>query len=178
MEDGVRRIIVGVDGSVGSLRALRRGVAEARLTGATVYGVLAWMPPGGEAIDRRAPSPHLRRYWERSAWEQLQHAWEEAFGGFPSDVDVRLLVARGNPGRVLVGLADKETDLLVIGAGSRNVFRRAVTASVSRYCTARAGCAVLAVPPSPLARKLDGGLMLRGIRRRRAVDELVSHSEV
>jgi nucleotide-binding universal stress UspA family protein len=172
VEDGVRRIIVGVDGSVGSLRALRRGVAEARLTGATVYAVLAWTPPGGELIDRRAPSAHLRRFWERSAWEELQKAWTEALGGYPADVSVRLMIARGNPGHVLVTLADEETDLLVVGAGSRNPVRRALGGSVSRYCTARARCSVLAVPPSPLARKL-----LTGTRRRRAVDELVGHAE-
>lgn len=174
MDNCVRRVIVGVDGSVGSLQALRRGVSEARLREATVYTVLAWTPPGGEAIDRRTPNAHLRRFWEKTAWGQLQTAWEQALGGFPSDVDVRMLVARGTPGRVLVSLADDETDLLVIGAGRRSRLRRAVISSVARYCTARARCPVLAVPPSPMACQLETGVLPRILRRRRAVAGLVN----
>jgi nucleotide-binding universal stress UspA family protein len=171
----VRRIIVGVDGSVGSLRALRRGVDEARSRGAVVYTVLAWTPPGGEMVDRRAPDALLCNYWQRTAWERLRAAWNDAIGGFPSDVDTRLLIVRGAPGPELVRLADDENDLLVVGAGRRSRLRRAFAASVARYCTARASCPVLVVPPSPLAGRLENGIIPRILRRRRAVAELVSH---
>jgi hypothetical protein len=89
-------------------------------------------------------------------------------------VEVRLLVARGAPGRALVSLAADENDLLVIGAGRRSPLRRAFVASVARHCAARACCPVLVVPPSPLAR-LEPGVLSRIVRRRRAADELVSH---
>ncbi|HEV7976916.1 universal stress protein [Amycolatopsis sp.] len=154
MDDCVQRVIVGVDGSVGSLRALRRGLAEARLRGSVLYAVLAWTPPGGEIADRRSPSAHLRPLWERSAWERLQKACGDALGGFPPDVKIRLLVARGTPRRALAALADHETDLLVVGAGRRNPVRRVFAGSVARYCAAHACCPVLVVPPSPLPRRM------------------------
>lgn len=173
MDDCVGRVIVGVSGSVGSLQALRRGVGEARLGAIPLYAVFAWTPPGGEAAARRPVDPRLLAFWEGAAWGLLQTAWDEALGGYPSDVDVRLLVARGTPGRVLVNLADDEKDLLVIGAGSRNPLRRALVPSVSRYCVAHAPCPVLAVPPSPLARQLAHGVLPGVFRRRRAVAQLV-----
>ena len=39
---GVRRIVVGVDGSAGSRRALRRAAEEARAHGASIEVVTAW----------------------------------------------------------------------------------------------------------------------------------------
>ncbi|MFD9480493.1 universal stress protein [Streptomyces nojiriensis] len=46
-------------------------------------------------------------------------------------------------------------DLLVVGTGSRTVWRRLVRPSVARYCVAHAACPVLAVPPSPLQAELE-----------------------
>ena len=43
-------IVVGVDGSPGSLQALRWAVAEARLRGASLRLVHAWMVPLLEAM--------------------------------------------------------------------------------------------------------------------------------
>jgi hypothetical protein len=40
------RVVVGVSGSLGSLTALCRAAAEARLRGASLWPVLAWEPPG------------------------------------------------------------------------------------------------------------------------------------
>ncbi|KAA2250997.1 universal stress protein [Solihabitans fulvus] len=150
----MRRIVVGVDGGPNSLQALRRAVEEARSRGALVESVLAWTAPGGELVDRRSPSPHLRQLWTADAQERLRTAWDEALGGPPADLAVRLTVARGPAGWVLVAIADREDDLLVVGSGCRGLLRRALHTSVSRYCVARAGCPVLAVPPSRLARQL------------------------
>lgn len=169
--DSGRRVIVGVDGSVGSLRALRRAVAEARLRDAVVYSVFAWVPPGGEGMNRRVPCPpSLTRAWRDDATQRLTTAWEEALGGVPSDLEVWLLAVRGRAGDVLVGLADRPDDLLVVGAGRRGVLRRMVSGSVTRYCVARAGCGVLAVPPSPLEREVQ-----HTFARRRILRELTDH---
>lgn len=51
------RVVVGVSGSLGSLTALCRAAAEARLRGASLWPVLAWEPPGGELAARRSPPP-------------------------------------------------------------------------------------------------------------------------
>ena len=144
-------VVVGVSGSLGSITALCRAAGEARRRGAELWPVLAWSPPGGELSARRFPPPHdLLDEWQRLARERLLTALDEAFGAAGPGVAMRALVARGATGPALVEIADREDDLLVVGAGRRSVLHRAVTRSVSHYCLTHAACPVLAVPPSPL----------------------------
>jgi nucleotide-binding universal stress UspA family protein len=156
---GVRRIIVGVSGSPGSLQALRHAADLARTYSAPLVPVLAWMPPGGDLADRSHPSPYLREVWRDAAWQRLWLAIDLALGGIPEDVSFESDVVRGDPGNVLVGMACHTDDLLVIGAGRRGAVARALTCRVSRYCLAHARCPVIAVPPSELAQFSHG---LRG----------------
>lgn len=155
IDDERRRIFVGVNGSVSSLHALRRAVAEARLRDAVLYSVIAWTPPGGETLDRRTPEPHLRRAWLTAALCTLRSAWDDALGAVPDDIPVYLRGDRGHPGWVLTELADRDDDLIVVGAGHGGPLRRATHHSVARYCVARAVCPVVVVPPPPLARQLS-----------------------
>ncbi|TQJ57289.1 MULTISPECIES: universal stress protein [Streptomyces] len=145
------RVVVGVSGSLGSLTALVRAADEARRRGAELWPVLAWEPPGGELAARRTTAAAvLVEDWERLARERLLGALREVFDGDGHGLRTRPLIARGTPGPALVGTADREGDLLVVGAGRRGLLHRALWPSTSRYCLARAGCPVLAVPPSPL----------------------------
>lgn len=64
-------------------------------------------------------------------------------------------MARGTPGPALVQIADREDDVIVVGAGRRGLLHRGLGPSVGRYCLAHAGCPVLAVPPSPLQAVLE-----------------------
>ncbi|KQX67629.1 MULTISPECIES: universal stress protein [unclassified Streptomyces] len=145
------RVVVGVSGSLGSLTALVRAADEARRRGAELWPVLAWEPPGGELAARRTTAAAvLVEDWERLARERLLGALREVFGGDGSALRTRPLIARGTPGPALVGTADREDDLLVIGAGRRGLLHRALWPSTARHCLARATCPVLAVPPSPL----------------------------
>jgi nucleotide-binding universal stress UspA family protein len=130
----VRRIVVGVHGSLGSLQALRWAADEARERHVPLVPVIAWVPPGGDLSERGHPSPYLRRIWTDAARERLMAAFEAGLGGLPSDVEI----------------ADQPGDLLVIGTGRRSVISRALRKSVGRYCLAHAKCPVLAVPPSAL----------------------------
>ncbi|MEU5104918.1 MULTISPECIES: universal stress protein [unclassified Streptomyces] len=149
------RVVVGVSGSLGSHTALCRAAREARRRNAELWPVLAWEPPGGELGARRtaAASP-CTVDWQRLARERLLAALDDVFGAAGPGVALHPLVARGAPGRALVEIADREDDVLVVGAGRRGRLRRALSRSVSRYCLAHATCSVLAVPPSPLAAQL------------------------
>jgi nucleotide-binding universal stress UspA family protein len=149
-----RRVIAGVSGSLRSLGALRAAVAEAGAAGAQMLAVLAWAPAGGELAYCRAPCPLLLRMWEQAARDRLQGAFDEAFGGVPTGITVRSMVVRGPPGPLLVGLADRRDDLLIVGSGGRNLLARPFHGSVARYCIAHAGCPVLAVPPPDLMSEL------------------------
>ncbi|QHC24572.1 universal stress protein [Streptomyces sp. GS7] len=150
-----RRVVAGVSGSLGSLTALHRAAAEARRTGAELWAVLAWEPPGGDVPTRGGPCPASLAAWRRMACERLLEALDAAFGSAGPGVPMETLVVRGEPRKVLTVVADRTDDLLVIGAGARGRLRRALRPSVARYCVARAGCPVLAVPPSPLHHALD-----------------------
>jgi nucleotide-binding universal stress UspA family protein len=157
----VRRILVGVHGSLGSLQALRYATDEARARNVPLVPVLAWLPPGGDLADRRHPSPYLRRIWREAAWQRLWGAFDAGLGGVPADIAIEPQVVRGETGPVLVGAASWPEDLLVIGTGRRSALGRMLHRSAGRYCLAHATCPVLAVPPSKLMEEMSHGLRSR-----------------
>ncbi len=165
----VQRIVVGVHGSLGSLQALRWAAEEARERHVPLVPVIAWVPPGGDLAERSHPSPYLRRLWHDAARARLAAAFDEALGGVPGDLPVQPRVERGDTGPVLVDVASRPGDLLVIGTGRRHPVSRALCRSVGRYCLAHATCPVLAVPPSRLMDELQRGLLPWSLRRRHAV---------
>lgn len=146
------RVIVGACSSPGSVRALRYARLLAENSGALLVPVHAWLPPGGDLADRRAPNPLLRKVWQEAARQRLTDSIDAAWGGEPDGVAIMPAVVRGPAGEVLVELADQLTDVLVIGAGRQGALARIGHAGTSRYCLAHARCPVLAVPPSALAR--------------------------
>jgi nucleotide-binding universal stress UspA family protein len=159
----VRRVVVGVGGSAGSLQALRYAVEQARNDKAALAPVLAWTPPGGDLADRRSPCPPLRQIWKQAAWDRLWKAIDLAIGGPPADLDFTPAVVRGEAGLVLTDAANQPGDVLVIGAGRHGAVRRLLACKVSRYCLAHAVCPTIAVPPTQLADRAHGlhGWVLR-----------------
>lgn len=156
----VGRIVVGVDGSAGSLQALRYAVSHARASGGLLIPVLAWTVPDGEFADRRSAFAAPSGQWRPRAERTLLTAFDEALGGLPTDLETAPLILRGPAATVLTVVANRNSDLLVIGAGRRGALRHALHASTARQCLARAQCAVVAVPPNPLARHGRAGRAL------------------
>ena len=154
---GMRRVVVGASGSPGSLRALRYARDLARAHDVTLIPVLAWVPPGGDLADRRSPCGYLRRVWADDAHKRLHEALTAAWGHIPTDPPVQPMAERGEPGPILVTIADP-SDLLVVGAGHRGALAQVIYGRVSRYCLAHARCPVLAVPPPALAQEISHGL--------------------
>jgi nucleotide-binding universal stress UspA family protein len=161
----VRRVIVGVHGSLGSLQALRHAADEARQRDVPLLPVIAWLPPGGDLAERRHSSPYLRKLWRDAAWERLRTAFDDGLGGFPADLQVEPHVERGETGPVLVDIAGQREDLLIVGTGRRRTVGRMFRPSVARYCLAHAKCPVLAVPPSALMDEMSHGLRSWQLRR-------------
>ena len=150
-----RRVIVGVSGSIASLAALRFGLNEVEESGGVLYAVLAWSPPGGEATARCGMPPPLVEVWTAMATERLTTAFDEAVGGVPSDIDVRLEVRRGEAGPVLTGAADDARDLLVLG-GTRQMSAPRPSwwppaGRVRRHCQRHARCPLVFAPPPDLS---------------------------
>src|SRR5580704_5730780 len=162
----VRRVVVGVSGLLGSLQALRLAADEARAREATLVAVIAWVPPGGDLSERSHPSPYLRQIWRDAAKQRLADAFDAGLGGLPDDVTVLVRIERGDPGPVLVDVADSPEDLLVVGTGRRSPIGRALRRSIGRYCLAHARCPVLAVPPSALMDEMAHGFRPWALRGR------------
>lgn len=148
------RVVVGVSGSLASLAALHRGVAEARERDAQLWAALAWEPPGGELGHRRSPCPPLLAAVREDAQRRLREALDAAFGGADPGVALRPVVVRGESGPALLHLADRPGDLLVLGR-SGGLLRRGLRRSVTAYCVRRAACPVLAVPVPALLHDLE-----------------------
>ena len=137
------RVIVGVDGSLSSLAALQRGLAEARSRDALLVPVTAWMACDGDSL---RPLSEL----EYAARLRLDSIVEMALDGVgvAQGVRVQPRTVRSEAGRALVALADRPLDLLVVGGGRRSGTRNGgvLHGPVARYCWARAECEVIIVP--------------------------------
>jgi nucleotide-binding universal stress UspA family protein len=152
------RVIVGVSGSPGSLRALRYADAVARAHHAALIPVTAWAPPGGDSYRMRQSSDFLRREWEEIAVRRLRDACCSLWGEVPLSPSIHPHVERGPAGWVLVSIASRPDDLLVVGAGRRGPLSRLIGGQVCRYCMTHAECAVVLVPPPELARRTGNRL--------------------
>jgi hypothetical protein len=164
---GISRLIVGTSGSPGSLQALRYGESLARAYDVVLIPVIAWELPGGDRTHRIAGCQEL-------ACQQLQDAMCAVWGEVPDDPLVQPRTERGPAGWVLVSLASRPGDVLVVGAGRRGPLRRLVFSRVSRYCLVHAHCPVMAVPPPALAGELGHGWLARVFWRRFLTPERIT----
>ncbi|MBZ4319586.1 universal stress protein [Streptomyces huiliensis] len=146
----IERVVVGVDGSAGSVAALRYGAREAARHGAALCPVYAWAPPGGEAADAVSPAPSdVCDHWERAAAAVVRETCEAAFGPTPPGTVLRPRAVRAAPGPALVTLARDPGTLLVVGTGGHGPLHRVLRGSVRRHCLRHACCPVLVVHPGP-----------------------------
>jgi nucleotide-binding universal stress UspA family protein len=135
------RIVVGVDGSDGSDRALRWAIREAAGRGGTVQAVIAWIWDGvdGAVIAKTHPAEERAR-----AEQTLAEAVTAATTAHPG-VAVAADAVEGPPGRVLTQAADG-ADLLVLGSHGHSRLYHAVLGSITQACIRAATCPVLVIP--------------------------------
>ena len=131
------RIVVGIDGSPPSRRALQWAARQADLTGATLEVLMTWDWPVAFGW-----SPMVSDYDpEAPVHEVLDGAVAEAKLSH-HDVGFVTLVRRGHPAQWLVD-ASKGADLLVVGSRGHGEFVGMLVGSVSEHCVAHAHCPVL-----------------------------------
>jgi nucleotide-binding universal stress UspA family protein len=155
------RVIVGVDGSVAGLRALRLAVAEARRRGAELHAIRVWSDNGAWETG----SECLANARQVRAATELSMAFAATMGRVPDDIEVVAMAAGGRPGPILVTYAHRDADLLVVGTTQRGWLRRLFRRSTARYCVAHAACPVVAVPPDTFARTVSPRRLARDISR-------------
>ena len=142
------RIVVGVDGSEHSVRALRWALAEAKARNATVEALITWSYPviasdgfsGGAVVAMDVAA------LERSAGQALEGAIEEAEPDATARQAIARRVVEGNPGHALVE-ASRGADLLVVGSRGHGGFTGLLLGSVSNQCVHHAHCPVTVIRP-------------------------------
>ncbi|MFE1549859.1 universal stress protein [Streptomyces sp. NPDC058718] len=163
-EGSVRRVVVGVSGSLASLAALRYATALARRESAPLLAVLAWEPPEGEGLYARRPDRDWARLWGEDARNRLRSAFADALGAAPEDLAVERRIVRDTPAAALRAAADRPGDLLVVGAASsRGRLARLRRRPVLRAVQGRAACPVLTVP-GPVLRPGEARVLRRNAR--------------
>lgn len=140
----MRHIVVGVDGSNASRRAVEWAVNQARMCGGTVAAVHAWIVPdmGGEPLAQALADPtELEALARRELHLAVDGADER---GLVAPIE-RTLVA-GDPTAALLDAA-KAADLLVVGSRGLGPGGDAALGSVSHGVIRDAPCPVVVVPP-------------------------------
>ena len=138
-----KNIVVGVDGSPGSRKAMRWAAAEATDHGADLIVVNVWehtlAPPAGSVSvsERYTPEPS-----QRTA-EDLVELIKQELGENPP-VLVQPRVKQGSAAKVLIE-ESASADLLVVGTRGHGGFRGLVLGSVSQHVAAYATCPVTVV---------------------------------
>jgi nucleotide-binding universal stress UspA family protein len=145
----VGTIIVGVDGSPSSERALDWALEEAALRQARVVALAVSALPWslGYAPDGPADRDHVAAE-RRSEIEAAVAASRDRVGA-PPDLEVEARVQLDERPAFVLITAAAEADLLVVGSRGRGGFRGLLLGSVSTACVHHAPCPVVVVPAPP-----------------------------
>jgi nucleotide-binding universal stress UspA family protein len=134
-------IVVGVDGSEPSLKALRWAARQAEISGDRLEAVIAWEYPAGMWASMSAGIP-MELDPESLAKEILDEALDKAFGSEGPAVERK--VVAGNAAHVLIELSASAA-LVVVGDRGHSGFAAALLGSVSTHVTQHGQCPVVVV---------------------------------
>lgn len=144
-------IVVGVDGSEGSVEALRWAARMAPVLGARIRAVGAWEYPPEYAGYVPIGSDNFDEITRKRA----EAAVREAFGDdLPEGLTTSVVF--GHPSRVLVEESE-DAAMLVVGRRGHGGFRGLLLGSVSAACVSHAHCPVLVIHEDGEARSGEGG---------------------
>jgi len=135
--NGTEKVIVGIDGSPGAMKALQWAERYAEGTGADLTLINAWQWPTtyGVALVLEEWDPEI------DARKTLEKARAELH--LP-DERVHIQSQRGFAPAVLAA-ASREADLLVVGSRGHGSLTGALLGSVSSHCVHHAHCPVVVV---------------------------------
>jgi nucleotide-binding universal stress UspA family protein len=153
-------IVVGVDGSDGSVVALRWALDEARLRGSSVRVVHAYRSPqfpltepqlgvaGGMGVPVMADegAEELRRTVETQARGVIDESVRRAGGDAVDEVEIERVALDGPAAQTLIE-AGRGAELLVVGSRGHGGFVGLLLGSVSQQCAQHPPCPVVILPP-------------------------------
>ena len=136
--------VVGIDGSDGSVAALRWAVRYSAATGTPVRAVLAWHYPTAAA---QPPVGHAPEAVNKQVEDEEAATLREAIAKAATDtpgVQVHGVVRYGHPAEVLIEESG-QADVLVVGRRGHGGFLARHLGSVSLHCVNAAQCPVVVV---------------------------------
>lgn len=139
-------VVVGVDGSDSSLRALQWAAREAGARGGTVEAITAWrwdVPGGG--LTGEGPA-------DMEARDRAAQMLEQAVAALTGDTPVATEVVEGRPAEVLAN-ASRDADLLVLGSHGHSRVWTTVLGSVAEETIRLASCPVVVIPADQAAKR-------------------------
>lgn len=135
------RIVVGVDGSEPSIRALRWAARQAGLTGDALEAVISWEYPAAGWATMVAAIP-ADFDPQALAAQVLDETLEQTLGDEAAAVTRTVLI--GNPAQALMDRSDGAS-LLVVGDRGYSGFKATLLGSVGLHLTQHAPCPVVVV---------------------------------
>lgn len=148
--NAIRNILVGVDGSEKSIRALEWASELATTLGAQIDVLIAWQTPFpvielvslGFDLDLTEFNERPFEIAELRIEKVIKHVFGEVSPHGPPGIT--RIVSEGYPGLVLVEKSN-EADLLVLGNRGHSPFVETLLGSVSQHCLAHAKCPVVII---------------------------------
>jgi nucleotide-binding universal stress UspA family protein len=149
----MEKVVVGVDGSPGGLKALHWALGEARARGCPLFVVHAWTVPLIDALPEPwaivtpplGPSnDKLHDHLETAARQILDASVDEARAAEP-ELEIHGELVEDRPAAALLSAA-RDADLLVVGSRGRGGFAGLLLGSVSAQSVHHAPCPVVVVP--------------------------------
>ncbi len=143
-DSGASRIVVGIDGSETSRRALRWAIEEARLRQAEVDVVHAWHLPyvGGYPYTAGSFDPTPFEDAARQTLDSVVDGMDAT--GLPAPLE--RILHLGDPATGVLETA-KGADLVVVGSRGLGGFSGLVLGSVGHHVANHAPCPVVIIPP-------------------------------
>ncbi len=147
-DEQIPRIVVGIDGSEGSMAALNWAVQEARLRATTVHTVMAWQHPSAYGASNAFglgmdPSFGTQQALASVAEDKAAQLVDDASHGH--EVTITWEAIEGHPALALLS-AVRDSDLLVVGSRGHGGFVGALLGSVSQHVVTHAHCPVVVIP--------------------------------
>ena len=142
------KVVVGVDGSESSRRALRFALRHALLTGSSVEVVNSWevpLPQDAESLAVDAEAMH-EEVFDRQSEEIVAGVLAEVVDDQTEDLDISAVRMQDDPVEALIH-ASRDADLLVVGSRGRGGVRGLIMGSTSQGVLHHAKVPVAVLPP-------------------------------
>lgn len=131
-----RPVVVGVDGSEGSKRALAWAARYAALVHARLRPLMAWETPTSYGF----PAYYDDVDFEKQALQKLRDVVKEVLG----DAEADLRVEHAHAAVALIE-ASQDAQLLVVAQHGHGEFHDRLLGSISQHCVHHANCPVVVV---------------------------------